>query len=147
LFESGSTDLDVYFRNLVSQDIRRNLASCYVALDSRDHVAGYYTLSATSLSVSALPVARIKRLPRYPDIPAILIGRLAVATAYQGKGLGLALVVDAAERTVRSGIAAYALAVDAKDENAAAFYAKLGFERLGSGLRMIRPFAGNPFAK
>jgi predicted N-acetyltransferase YhbS len=147
VFESGSKELDTYFRNHVSQDIRRNLASCYVALDDEDRIVGYYTLSATSLSLAALPPARARKLPRYSDIPAMLIGRLAVSTPHQGKGLGGALVFDAAERAMRSGIAAYALAADPKDGRAAAFYAKLGFERLGAGARMIRAFAGNPLAK
>lgn len=143
-FVSGSPELDAYFRNLVSQDIRRNLASCYVALDGEDNIAAYYTLSATSLSLNVLSPARAKRLPRYLDIPAILIGRLAVAQDHQGKGLGGALVVDAAQRAIRSGIAAYALVVDAKNAPAAEFYRRLGFERLGTGSRMMRPFAGNP---
>lgn len=146
-FESGSNELDVYFRDRVSQDIRRNLASCYVALDDENRIAGYYTLSATSLSLNILPAARARKLPRYSDIPAMLVGRLAVAVAQQGKGLGAALLFDAAERTMRSGIAAYALVVDPKDARAAAFYAKLGFERLGASARMMRAFAGNPLAK
>lgn len=63
-----------------------------------------------------------KKLPRYPTVPAVRMGRLAVAQDFKGQGLGGALLADALDRCVRSEIAAYAMVVDAKDESAAAFY-------------------------
>lgn len=67
--------------------------------------------------------ARIHRqkLPRYPTVPAVRMGRLAVHLAFKGQGLGGALLADALVRAASSEIAAYALTVDAKDEQAAAF--------------------------
>ena len=137
-FASGSEALDRYFREMVTQDIRRRIAKCFVAVDENEIVAGYYTICATSLGPGELPPARAKKLPRYPAIPAVLLGRLAVSLKRQGKRLGAALVVDACERAARSDIAALLMLVDAKDEAAARFYDHLGFERLGNGRRLIR---------
>ena len=137
-FASGSEALDRYFREMVTQDIRRRIAKCFVAVDENESVAGYYTICATSVGLGELPPARAKKLPRYPAIPAVLLGRLAISSEHQGKQLGAALVVDACERAARSDIAALLMLVDAKDESAARFYEHLGFERLGNGRRLIR---------
>ena len=68
-----------------------------------------------------------KKLPRYPSVPAVRMGRLAVSDSFKGKGLGAALLADALRRAATAEIAAYALVVDAKDESAAGFYAHHGF--------------------
>src|SRR5690606_17101043 len=89
-----------------------------------------------------LPTDQARKLPRYPAVPAVLIGRLAVATHAQGHGLGAALLCDAIARTDDSGIGAYALVVDAKDESAKAFYDHFGFIPLpGRPLRLALPMA------
>ena len=137
-FASGSDALDRYFRERVSQVVRRRVANCFVAVDPHGDIAGYYTICATALSPDALPLARAKKLPRYESIPAVLLGRLAVSEEHRGKGLGAAMVFDACERSKGSEIAAYGVLVDAKDENAARFYEHLGFERLSTGRRLIR---------
>ncbi|HEY8872715.1 MAG TPA: GNAT family N-acetyltransferase, partial [Stellaceae bacterium] len=77
-FSCGVAALDRYFRELVSQDIRRRLSNCFVALDPAATVAGYYTFAATGVPLAELPADQMRRLPRYPSIPAGLIGRLAV---------------------------------------------------------------------
>ena len=136
-FSCGSPELDLYFQERATQDMRRRVASCFVALDDAGEVAGYYTLAATSLVLDQLPDERAKRLPRYPTIPAVLLGRLAVALSHQGKRLGGALVADALLRASRSEVMAYAMVVDAKDDVAAHFYAHLGFERLGDDKRRL----------
>ena len=68
-----------------------------------------------------------KKLPRYPNVPAVRMGRLAVDQSYRGKGLGAALLADALRRAATAEIAAYAVVVDAKDESAAEFYSHHGF--------------------
>jgi predicted N-acetyltransferase YhbS len=136
-FVSGSDALDRYLREQAKQDMRRRVASCFVAVDNDGVIAGYYTIAATSLILDKLSAERIKRLPRYPSIPAVLLGRLAVAVSYQGKRLGGALVADALLRATRAEVMAYAMVVDAKDEQAANFYAHLGFERLGDDRRKL----------
>lgn len=131
-FTCGVEALDRYFREQVSQDIRRRLTNCFVALDSAGDIAGYYTLSASSLPMTELSADEAKRLPRYPLLSAGLIGRLAVATGYTGQGLGAALILDAVTRAMRAGPAIFALIVDAKDDNASRFFAHLGFRPLVS---------------
>jgi len=138
-FTSGSEALDRYFRFQVSQDVRRRVASCFVALDEAGLVSGYYTIATAAVALDALPPARAKKLPRYASVPAVLLGRLAVATAHQGKQLGAVLVADALMRARRLEIAAYALLVDAKDDTAARFYEHLGFERFGDARRLFHP--------
>ena len=76
-----------------------------------------------------LPEAEARRLPRYPVVPAALVGRLAVSGVCHGQGLGAALIIDAMRRTLRADPAIFALVVDAKDENARRFYQHLGFQR------------------
>lgn len=136
-FDCGSVELDRYLRERASQDMRRRVASCFVAVDQYEEVTGFYTLAATSLPVDQLSAERAKRLPRYPVVPAVLLGRLAVALAHQGRQLGGALVADAILRASHSEVMAYAMIVDAKDSSAAAFYAHLGFERLGDDPRRL----------
>lgn len=134
-FDCGSPELDRYLRERATQDMRRRVTSCFVAVDQDEEVAGFFTLAATSLPVNQLSAERAKRLPRYPVVPAVLLGRLAVALAHQGRQLGGALVADAILRASRSEVMAYAMIVDAKDDSAARFYAHLGFERLGDDTR------------
>lgn len=121
-FHSGSEPLDRYLRAQVTQDIRRRVATCFVALADDPCIAGYYTLASASLRLSDLPADISKKLPRYPTVPTVRMGRLAVHQACKGQGLGGALLADALERAARSEIAAHALMVDAKDGAAAAFY-------------------------
>lgn len=126
-FRSGSEPLDRYLREQVTQDIRRRVTACFVALVDESRIAGYYTLASTSLLLSDLPTRTAKKLPRYPTVPAVRMGRLAVDQAFMGQGLGGALLADALARAARSEIAAYAVVVDAKDATAAAFYRHHGF--------------------
>lgn len=103
---------------------------------------GFYTLAATSVALAALPEALTKRLPRYPLVPAALMGRLAVDAGHRRRGLGAFLLMDAFSRTLRSEIATYAFVVDAKDDAAAAFYAAHAFRPLSAdGRRLFIPVA------
>lgn len=131
-FSSGAEVLDRYLRELATQDIKRRLSNCFVALGDDDVIAGYYTLAATSLPLTELPPEETRRLPRYALLPAGLIGRLAVDLRFQGRRLGGALVMDAVARAARGDPAILALIVDAKDEAATAFYEHLQFRRFTS---------------
>ena len=126
-FTCGIEPLDRYFRTQVSQDIKRRVSACFVANDNMGQIAGYYTLASASILLSDLPETLAKKLPRYPSVPAVRMGRLAVSDSFKGKGLGAALLADALRRAATAEIAAYALVVDAKDESAAGFYAHHGF--------------------
>ena len=136
-FSCGAAPLDRYLREQASQDVKRLVAGCFVVVEAATGtLAGYYTLAATSVAANDLPPPFVKRLPRYPLLPAALIGRLAVDQRYQDKGIGSALLADATLRVLRSDMKALALIVEAKDEKAVAFYLLQGFT----------PFASRPLS-
>lgn len=127
-FSSGVEPLDRYFATQVTQDIRRRVAACFVAVEQASGaVVGYYTIAASSIPLTDIAQDLAKKLPRYPLVPAVRVGRLAVARGHQGKGLGAALLVDSIGRALRSDVAAFAIVVDAKDDRAVAFYKHHGF--------------------
>ena len=113
----------------------RNVAGFPTARESAPgDILGYYTLSATSITRTALPRALLKKLPRYRDMPATLLGRLAVATKTQGQGIGGRLLISAMTRACQAAteIASMALVTDPKDETASAFYENFGFRPLNA---------------
>jgi predicted GNAT family N-acyltransferase len=124
--------LDRYLRAQAGQDSRRRVASCFILTraDEPAQVLGYYTLSALSIALTDLPPSITKRLPRYPVVPATLMGRLAIDSRHRGKRLGELLFVDACSRVLRSEIATFALVVDAKDAAAERFYTRYHFLKL-----------------
>jgi ribosomal protein S18 acetylase RimI-like enzyme len=133
-FSCGVEAPDRYLREFATQDIKRRVSNCFVARDEIGAVAGYYTFAATSIPLTELPAETTKRLPRYGLVPAGLIGRLAVDRKFKGLRLGSALIIDAAARAARSDPAIFALVVDAKNDDAVAFYKHEGF----------RPFRNKP---
>lgn len=137
-FSCGVEVLDHYLVSLASQDVRRRVSACYVAVEvNSGKVAGFYTLAAGSVPLNDLSPELTKRLPRYPIVPVARVGRLAIDKAFQGKKLGGALLADAALRAARSEVAVFALIVDAKDDHAAAFYRHHGFEPVGGNGRQL----------
>ena len=140
-FRSGVVPLDLYFHAQVGQDVRRGLTACFVAEERETaRIAGYYTLAAAEVPVTDLSSEMTRRLPRYPSVPVARIGRLAVDEMFRGCKLGSALLASAAARAAASDIAVFALVVDAKDEQAAAFYQHHGFTAYASQpTRLIAP--------
>jgi GNAT superfamily N-acetyltransferase len=92
-------------------------------------VVGYYTLSATSILLADLPDETARRLPKYPLVPATLLGRLAIDSRYHGRGYGELLIIDALRRALQAAteVASYAVVVDAIDERARSFYEQYEF--------------------
>lgn len=132
-FNCGASALDAYLRERSSQDVKRRMASCFVLVEkAMQTLAGFYTLSAFSVPVTDLPEEILKRLPRYPILPAALIGRLAIDRRFQRRGLASALVADAILRVIDSDIKAFAMIVDAKDDNTVVFYRRQGFQSFSS---------------
>ncbi len=110
------------------QDAQRGFATVFVAVESKSNeIVGFYTLSMAGVAVDLLPAALKRKMPRYPFVPAVRLGRLAVSTQSKGQGLGKYLMVDAMARALTSEIAWAAFVVDAKDDTARAFYAQYGF--------------------
>ena len=146
-FACGVEPLDRYFQQQVTQDVRRLATACYVAIEvASGRVAGYYTLAAGAVLLSGLPPELAKKLPRYPDVPVARLGRLAIDLGFQRRKLGAAMLWDAVLRSKRSEVAVYGLVVEAKDDNAVAFYERHGFTMLSVGQRqLVLPLAGiNP---
>lgn len=132
-FNCGNEELDGYLKRQLSQDIKRNVAACFILHEeNKTEMIGYYTLSAFAVSLDGLPEKLKKQLPRYPHIPTTLLGRLAISTDGQGQGFGELLLIDALKRAwkTRDVIASWAVVVDAIDDSAIRFYQKYGFETL-----------------
>jgi len=134
-FGCGERSLDQYLHHFASQDIKRRLNRVFVTAPTKVPclVAGFYSLSAGSLTATDLPDKLQRRLPRYP-VPVVLLGRLAVAESHQSKGLGSILIADALQRIAQANqvMAVYAVVVDALHDRAAAFYRQFGFTPLPS---------------
>jgi ribosomal protein S18 acetylase RimI-like enzyme len=127
-FSCGVEPLNTYFQKQANQDMKRQVAACFVALEKATGlIAGYYTLSACHVYLDALDEDWRRKLPRYPTVPAVRLGRLAIDSRFQGQKLGSALLANAVARTFRSEIATNMMVVDAKNEDAAAFYQHHGF--------------------
>ena len=137
-FRCGEAVLDHYFQTQVTQDIHRRMANCYVVLEiASGKLAAYYTLSAASIPLVDLPPEDTKRLPRYLALPAVRIGRLAVDSSFQRRGLGELMLMNAVHKTMRDAAAAFALIVDAKNDQAVAFYRRYGFRPLAEKPRTL----------
>lgn len=132
-FDCGITALNDYLRKFARKDAQRLVAATFVMVSSaeRQRIIGYYTLSAFTVEMTELPDVLRKKLPRYPRLPATLIGRLARDTSYPG--VGSLLLVDALCRAYvqSTTIASMAVITEAKSEAAATFYRKFGFQSLG----------------
>lgn len=136
-FDCGVVGLNDYLQRQASQDMRRHVAVCCLLIESMtESIAGYYTLSAASVSLAELPLETQKRMPRYPTVPAVRIGRLAIDHRFQGQKLGGVLLIDAIRRAHTADIGVAAVVVDAKHETAATIYEHHGFRPLSEDRRM-----------
>ena len=129
-FDCGVESLNRYLMKTASQDLKIKVATVFVLVDKPDNqVLAYYTLSAFTIEVEELDSALSKKLPRYPRLPATMLGRLAVDLKYHKQHLGRLMLIDALKRADQNTeqIASIAVVVDAIDENAVKFYQKYGF--------------------
>lgn len=130
-FACGNSQIDNYFHEKVSQDVKKDFAKCFVAREKEtSKIAGFYTLSAGGILLEEIPATLRKKLPRYPQVPAVRIGWLARDLQCKGIGLGEILVMDAIKKILEAPIGVYAVFVDAIDEKAIQFYKDLGFSDL-----------------
>jgi GNAT superfamily N-acetyltransferase len=131
-FRCGMPELDTYLQTRAGQDVRRQVAAVFVMVpeDEPHRVAGFYTLSAASVVLESLPEDLVRKLPRYPVVPAVLLGRLARDVHFPG--IGKLLLLDALKLAHEHSraLAAALVIVDAKNERARDFYARHGFREL-----------------
>ena len=131
-FFCGRESLDTYIRKQASQDLKKRVSTTFVLIDDPDtHILAYYTLSSYTVDIAALEESFAKRLPRYPALPATLLGRLAVDNDQKGKRFGELLLIDALQKSLSASMQVASLAViaEALDERALSFYRKYGFNQ------------------
>jgi len=127
-FDCGAPVLNEWLRRYALQNQRANSAKTFVVcLENR--VVGYYSLAVGAVDYAGATERAKKGLARRP-VPVMILGRLAVDRAHQGKGIGQGLLKDAVIRTLQAAEFAgiRAILVHAKDEPARSFYKKFGFE-------------------
>lgn len=130
-FNCGEDSLNRYLRQQASQDLKRQVATVFVLVDrSNSRVLAYYTLSAFTIDITMLETKQAKRLPRYPQLPATLLGRLAVDQHHKGQGFGELMLIDALAKawSASAQIASLAVIAEALHPRAAQFYCKYGFQ-------------------
>jgi GNAT superfamily N-acetyltransferase len=132
-FDSGESSLDQWLKQRALRNEARGASRTYVVC-AEGQVVGYCCLATASIAAELAPGALRRNMP--DPIPAMVLGRLAVDVAWQGRGVGKALLRDAILRTVQVSelVGVKALLVQALSDAAVRFYEKYGF----------RPFPANP---
>lgn len=141
-FDCEKPSLNDYIKTQVSQDIKKQLAVCFVLLSpDQKTVEGYYTLSNGSIPYEDVPENLGKKYPRsYDYIPVTLLGRLALDKGIKGNGFGGKLLVDALKRCLRvaeQDLGSVAVIVDPLDEDAEKYYSYFGFVKLPNSGKMF----------
>ena len=128
-FSCGEPSLDSYLKTRASQDKERRLSTTFCLVDDADatQIIGYFTLAPGGIELSALPETLRRRLPAYPQVPVFRLGRLAVDTAFHGRGVGTELLVRALEECLGNPLNGWAVIVDALPQ-AKDFYRHFGFQ-------------------
>lgn len=139
-FDNQHAPLVEYVRRYALRHQKKDLlARTFLAVQtvgSEERVAGYFTLTTTSIERALVSgIETLQRLPQFP-IPGVLLARLAVDRRVQGQGVGRYLLREAVGLTLDLmyiGTVAFRLLVtDAIDEAATRFYEHHGFARLGA---------------
>lgn len=125
-FDCGEPILDQWLKHRALRNEERRASRTYViAVDGQ--VVGYYCLATASIASESAPGQLRRNMP--DPIPAMVLGRLAVDRAWQGRGLGKALLRDATLRTLQVAelVGVKALLVHALSEAAVRLYLANGF--------------------
>jgi len=129
-FDCGVQELNTYLRTTVCQHIEKGISKTFVAVEEevQRNIIGFFTLTVGEINREILGKSLAKKLPG-GNLPAIKLARLAISHAFQGGGIGEALLFESMRRAylTQKQVGAIALFVDAKDSGAATFYAKYGF--------------------
>ena len=137
-FSCGKPDLDEYIKRSARRAQAAGTGGTWVAIDrdalpdanGKRPVLGYYTIAMSSIDLGQLPEEHRRGLPQ--QVPAALLGRLAVHENAHRQGLGELLLIDALNRIARAAqeVPAHAVVLDAMDEDAKGFYGRYGFQEL-----------------
>ncbi len=129
-FDCGVPALNKWLQNYAWQNHNSGGARVYLSIDQdTKQIAGYFCLSAASVDYKSAPARVIRGLAQH-EIPVALVGRLGVDERYRGRKLGRFLILEAFRRVLEAAdtMGVRAVIVVAKDDDAAEFYKKLGFE-------------------
>lgn len=133
-FDCGVPILNDFLRTRARKEMEAGTSACFVIVPESDpkQVAGYYTLSSATVLRTALPESATKKLPRYTEFPATLLGRLARDLQFKGQKIGDLLMASMLQRaaTASEEVASWAIVTDPKDDRARQFYESFGFQRL-----------------
>jgi predicted GNAT family N-acyltransferase len=126
--------LTTYIKQQAGQDIKKNVAAVFVLASDGKTIAGYYSLSQYAVDAGSVPEETMQKLhlPKYKELPATLLGRLARSLVFKGQGVGELLLMHALKSALDQStiIASTAVVTDAKDERAKNFYKRYGFIEL-----------------
>ena len=143
LFDCGDDEVNGFLREQALQDHEKDMSRTMVLIDDtvdQTRIIGYHTLAMSQVRQEDIPKdkPKIKR-----SIPVVLLGQLGVDKAFQGRGLGELLLMDAQARvdeiSRRTGIRAMML--DARNERLANWYKQHDFVRFPGQLRMFKSIA------
>ncbi|WKS83364.1 GNAT family N-acetyltransferase [Aeromonas caviae] len=129
-FTSNEPTLDLWLKERAIKNQIAGASRTYVVCENNCVVA-FYCLSSGIVTTNEATGAIKRNMP--PEIPMILLGRLAVDSRYTGKGIGRALVKDALERALQAAdiIGVRGVLVDALSPTAKAFWESVGFKASG----------------
>ena len=134
IFDCGVAALNDFLRARARKEMEAGISACFVLVprEKPEQIAGFYTLSSASILRTELTEALLKKLPRYTQIPATLLGRLARSLDFKGQQIGDRLMISALSRAVEGAkqVASWAVVTDPKDEKARHFYEAFGFKAL-----------------
>lgn len=129
LFDSGEPVLDDWLRQRAWNNLQVAASRAYVVCPSGSmRIVGYFAISMGQILGTEVVGAMRRNMP--PQIPSMLLGRLAIDREWQGKGLGRAMLNDVVRRAMHSDAAARLVIVHAISPAAEAFYLRHGFARL-----------------
>lgn len=130
-FRSGDESLDSWLRKRAMDNMKTAASRTYVICPLGSHeVIGYYAICMGHILHQEVIGSMRRNMPY--QIPAVILGRLAIDEKWQGNGLGKALLQDAVKRSARAAneVSARLLIVHAISSKAEAFYTHHGFMRL-----------------
>jgi GNAT superfamily N-acetyltransferase len=140
-FVSREPSLDEWLREHAWVEGQRGHSRTWAWADSTSRVTGFYTLSAHKVARDDVPTRAGRGGPR--EIPAVLVGKLALHAELAGRGDGSALLADALLRIEAAShqVGARLIVVDALHEKVAAWYERFGFIRIPDRLLLVRRIA------
>jgi hypothetical protein len=132
-----------FFRNRASKEHKLHLSDTYVLVDDSDVsvVLGFFTILGSTILVDGIPSEYKKRLPDYPRISTILVGRMGRDFNLTKAGFGKIVLKEAMRSSLERG-SFFALELYSKNESLTKYYERFGFIQLIDNNRhLILPYS------